>query len=351
MAINETSSAYDRVPAQMDSTNNLTIRASKLGACRQELWFHIQGEPITNPPDNDTLLMFDMGKVLEPVVLRAMENEDWEIFPDNHIEPRLMVYDVHSRLQITGHVDALGIIPYSKKVAVIEIKTRSSGEFKRWQDLGAEISHPATVLQLAAYTYAYFNEWVDGVLAKLDIGNRKWDYEVIPGNRLKRLLAQEVNRLEDIIYSYDNMPNNGPGRDYGKNSWECKNCLFLTRCWGQTEETEETEEPDEFPFPLEMEMSDIVLACLDWIEADAQLKNFKENNSQWVAQKELAKNMLLQYLQQESISKTEIAGLKLTRFSQTTRNINRKLLNELLEPDVRKQIITEKKNERIRITQ
>ena len=94
---------------------------------------------------------------------------------------------------MTGHPDGICRREKTDGHSILEIKTRNSGAFRRWKTLGAERSHPAAVAQLALYTAGTFGEWRDGVLACMDVGERTWDYEIIPAGRLA-LIFEEVLR-------------------------------------------------------------------------------------------------------------------------------------------------------------
>ena len=81
--------------------------------------------------------------------------------------------------------DATGRIPvFGGDELVVEVKTRGPAAFKRWQTMGAEISHPDSVAQAAVYTYGLFNEPRPAVIATMDTGSRQWDFEVIPASRV-----------------------------------------------------------------------------------------------------------------------------------------------------------------------
>ena len=57
-------------------------------------------------------------------------------------------------LAVAGHPDATGRMPvFGGEEAIVEVKTRGPAAFKRWQAMGAEISHPDSVAQAAVYSH------------------------------------------------------------------------------------------------------------------------------------------------------------------------------------------------------
>ena len=81
---------------------------------------------------------------------------------------------------------------------VVEIKTRGPEAFRRWQTLGAERSHPAAVAQAAFYTLGEFGDLRDTVIATMDTGNRTWDWERIPTDRLETALQDACAWLGEL---------------------------------------------------------------------------------------------------------------------------------------------------------
>ena len=124
--------------------------------------------------------MLETGNALEPVVLRAMERAGWEVTPADPQDPQQVSVRVGPNMLVTGHPDATGVMPLFGGEAVVEVKTRGPEAFKRWRTLGAERSHPASVAQAGFYTLGTFGEMRDTVIATMDTGSRRWDYEVIP---------------------------------------------------------------------------------------------------------------------------------------------------------------------------
>ena len=72
-----------------------------------------------------------------------MQRAGWEINPTDAGRPRRVSVRLASNLSVSGHLDASGRIPvFGGDELVVEVKTRGPAAFKRWQTMGAEISHP-----------------------------------------------------------------------------------------------------------------------------------------------------------------------------------------------------------------
>ena len=116
---------------------------------------------------------------------------------------------------------------------VVEIKTRGPEAFKRWQTLGAERSHPASVAQAAFYSLGEFGDLRDAVIATMDTGARTWDWERIPAARLERALQDACEWLGELAAHHVQSgpdPDALPERDFSATSWQCRSCPFLAVC-------------------------------------------------------------------------------------------------------------------------
>ena len=187
-----TSSDVFSRPAARFVADGLDIRASALGQCRRALWYTATEQPVTNPPEPESLTLLEAGNALEPVVVRAMRRAGWRVSPADRDEPQSVSVEAAPGLTVTGHPDATGCPPPEGGAAaaveqflfgadepagstedlVIEVKTRGPEAFKRWRTLGAERSHPESVAQAACYSLGLFGECRDVVIATLDTGAR-----------------------------------------------------------------------------------------------------------------------------------------------------------------------------------
>ena len=212
---------FSRPAARFDDDGNLEVRASSALGCRRALWYAATGYEPTNPPSDDSLTAMEAGNALEPVVVRAMERAGWKVDAPDPQDPKQVAVRVGPNMIVTGHPDGtvrLPIEPETNRLRrssfssrerrrvpavygdpmVVEIKTRGPEAFKRWQTLGAERSHPASVAQAAFYSLGEFGDLRDAVIATMDTGARTWDWERIPAARLERALQDACEWLGEL---------------------------------------------------------------------------------------------------------------------------------------------------------
>ena len=258
---------FSRPAAQFDADGNIEVRASSALGCRRALWYSATGYQPTNPPSDDSLTAMEAGNALEPVVVRAMERAGWKVEAADPHDPQQVAVRVGPNLLVTGHPDGTVRLPLPEEEAppqvflfegepetpaygdpmVVEIKTRGPDAFKRWQTLGAERSHPAAVAQAAFYTLGEFGEMRPVVIATMDTGNRTWDWELIPADRLERSLQDACAWLGELgAHHVQNGPDPDalPERDFTANSWQCNSCPFLAVCLPGMAAEDGTDEAD-----------------------------------------------------------------------------------------------------------
>ena len=256
---------FSRPAARINEDGELVVRASSALGCRRALWYSATGYQPTNPPSNDSLTAMEAGNALEPVVVRAMERAGWQVDPADPRDPKQVAVRVGPNILVTGHPDGTVRMPLPEDEAppqpflfegepdapaygtpmVVEIKTRGPEAFRRWQTLGAERSHPAAVAQAAFYTLGEFGEMRPAVIATMDSGDRTWDWERIPADRLETALRDACAWMGELAaHHVQNGPDPDalPDRDFAAASWQCRSCPFLDVCLpGAAEVGEETE--------------------------------------------------------------------------------------------------------------
>ena len=343
---------YSRPNACFDGDGQLEVRASAAGNCRRALWYEATGYEVTNPKTEETLTVLEAGNALEPVVLRAMERAGWEVTPANPQDPQQVSVQVGPNMVVTGHPDATGVMPLFGGETVIEVKTRGPEAFKRWRTLGAERSHPASVAQAAFYTLGSFGELRDAVIATMDTGDRVWDYEVIPAERLGQALDRACEWLGELathhaLHGPD--PDALPERDFSATSWQCRSCPFLNVCLpGAAAEAEGGPEPPADAEPAEPVSDEEARNALhEYEELQDTIREF-ENEKRWVVEQ------LRAWLGQQGVDKAKLEGREKPRsvgMVRTTRySVDYKRLNNLLAPDVRAEIVTENVSEYLRVS-
>ncbi len=333
--------AHDRPNARFDWEGHLEVRASAALSCRRALWYAATGhEPV--PPDDAALTVLETGRALEPVVLHAMQRAGWEVTPADANSPTGVVLQLTPIVKVTGHPDATGTPPLFGEESVIEVKTRGPAAFKRWQTLGAERSHPDSVAQAALYTYGLFGEARDAVIAVMDTGDRAWDHEVIPAERVERALERTRDWLTPLGVHHATHgadPEALPDRDFEAGSWRCNSCPFLATCLpGDAEEDAQAPQTEE-PEVSDEEARAAVTAYVAAREALREPEGAKRE----------ALDTLKAWMRQRGSAKAEIAGHTVSLVRSTRYAVDHKRLNALLDAETRKEIVTEQISESVRI--
>ena len=361
---------YSR-PAARFQDGQLDIRASALGQCRRALWYAATAQPVTNPTDRDSLTLLEAGNALEPVVVRAMQRDGWRVSAADRGEPQSVTVEVSDRLTVTGHPDATGFLPPESGIAaaveqflfgvdepgepgepgdelVIEIKTRGPEAFKHWQTLGAERSHPESVAQAACYSLGLFGEVRDIVIATLDTGARRWDYEVIPAARAERAWDAACRRLSALTEHHEACgpdPEALPDRDFAASDWQCRRCPYLNLCQPGEAAAPEDDTDSEPAEPVSDEAAQAAL--LDYEQAQSQLKSLD-------ADKRSALKTLQRWLETKGEPKARLEGSAKTRtvgmVSSRRYAVDHQRLNALLDPEQRAEIVTEQTSEYLRVS-
>ena len=316
------SNPYDRPSTRFTDDGRLEVRASALGQCRRRLWYAATEQPVSNPTTPETQLIFDAGNALEPVVVRAMQRVGWTVSPVDRESPTAVAVELGESLIVSGHPDATGRLPansaasiesflfddapaFDSEELVIEVKTRGPEAFKRWQTLGAERSHPDSVAQAACYSLGLFGECRDVVIATLDTGSRRWDYEVIPAERVEQVWLRAGDRLGELAVHF---AANGPDplvlpeRDFEASDWQCRSCPHLNVC--QPGEAAEAASEDADAEPVSDETAQAALR--DYEQAQSEIKSLD-------ATKRGALKTLQHWLQRKGATKARLEGSAKTR--------------------------------------
>ena len=354
---------FSRPAARFDDDGNLEVRASASLGCRRALWYSATGYQPTNPPSEDSLTAMEAGNALEPVVVRAMERAGWKVAPADPQDPQTVTVRIGPNLLVTGHPDGTARMPLDGDEAppqlflfddepqapaygdemVVEIKTRGPEAFKRWRTLGAERSHPASVAQAAFYTLGTCGDLRDAVIATMDTGNRTWDYEVIPADRLDRALQDAWAWLGELAaHHVQNGPDPDalPDRDFSSSSWQCRSCPFLNICLPGAAAEDGTDEAMGIEEVSDEEARDAVAA---YAEAQESIKVPEKA-------KRGALDTLKAWMHRQGDSKATVGGRTVTLVSSTRYSVNYRKLNEALGPETRADIVTESESEYVRVT-
>ena len=354
---------FSRPAARFDADGNIEVRASSALGCRRALWYGVMEYEPTNQPSDDSLTAMEAGNALEPVVVRAMERAGWKVDAPDPRDPQQVTVRVGPNMLVTGHPDGTVRMPVEGGEAaapqlflfddepqtptygdqmVVEIKTRGPEAFKRWRTLGAERSHPASVAQAAFYTLGEFGEMRPAVIATMDTGSRTWDYEIIPAERLERALQDACEWLGEVAGHHllnGPDPDALPDRDFSAGSWQCRSCPFLAVCLpgsdseGDEPENEEREVSDK-------EASDAVAA---YSEAQETMKDPERA-------KRAALKTLKAWMSRHGDAKATVNGRTVSLVQSKRYSANYRRLNELLDPEVRAEVVTESESEYVRVS-
>ena len=353
---------FSRPAARFDADGNIEVRASSALGCRRALWYAATGYEPTNPPSEESLTAMEAGNALEPVVVRAMERAGWKVDAPDPRDPKQVAVRVGPNIIVTGHPDGTVRMPLAEDEApqqpflfegepeppsfgdpmVVEIKTRGPEAFRRWRTLGAERSHPAAVAQAALYTLGEFGDLRDAVITTMDTGNRTWDWERIPAHRLERALQDACAWLGELAaHHVQNGPDPDalPDRDFSGSSWQCRSCPFLAVCLpGAAEEGEETDIEEKEV--TDQEAQDAVTA---YSKAQESIREPEKA-------KRAALDTLKAWMRRQGDTKATVGGRTVTLVSSTRYSVNHRRLNELLDPEVRADVVTESESEYVRVS-
>ena len=224
--------------------------------------------------------------------------------------------------------------------AIVEVKTRGPAAFKRWQAMGAEISHPDSVAQAAVYSHGKFAEARHVVIATMDTGSRSWDYEVIPAPRVTTALEKTrawLGPLAQHLAAAGPDPDALPDRDFEAGGWRCKGCPFLAVCRpGEAEpevqavqETEVTEE--EAP------------------RRGHRLHGGTGGDPRPGAGQARGAGTLKAWMRGRSNGKESIGGRTVSLVRTTRFAVNHRRLSALLDPETRAEVVTERTSEHLRV--
>ena len=203
-----------------------TLRASTIGfPCDRHLWYSAEGyEPLH---DAKTLRIFDVGTALEPMVIRWLENEGWEIVcynqgsQDADIEHVIEV----SGGEIRGHFDAIISRPGIGTI-LIDVKTMNDRSFSHWKRLGTEEKSPQYLDQLHVYGYAAIIAGLSfdrlGIVA-LNKNDSDLEIELIDYS-IERMV--EIQTRAERIFHLSEPPSPGPRLM----KWSCRYCSYRYVC-------------------------------------------------------------------------------------------------------------------------
>ena len=132
------------------------MHASKIGfPCNRNLWYSVNNyeEKISERSQRT----FDIGTALEPLVIKWLEKDAWEVLynPGSQSAPMELKINL-SGGSLVGHPDAL-LFKNGQKY-LVDIKTMNDRAFSLWKREGTLKKYPQYVDQLHSYAEAFYLE-------------------------------------------------------------------------------------------------------------------------------------------------------------------------------------------------
>lgn len=174
----------------------IVFRASGVGhPCDRKLWYeYVQG--IEEPRELQTLFTFDIGTALEPVVVKYLELDGWEIrYNAGSQEAEIeTVIPVSPGIEIRGHHDLILRRPGAEWI-MADVKTMNSFAFKNWKKYGTMRKYPQYCDQLTVYTNGlYAQEHNIRIMGVFALNKDKAEFPV-PYD----LMEYEQGRMDEIL--------------------------------------------------------------------------------------------------------------------------------------------------------
>ncbi len=330
----------------------ITVQNAAALNCRRSLWYTATNQPRTDLPDSDAILRIKMAGALTGVVRSAMDKDGW-VISDNQLSLS-QTLKVSDRVTLVGHSGDVILhdptLPETEdktpqESAMLSIKSRGSNGFRKWQALGAELSHPEAVAQAAVAAFGMYGEARDVVIATLNTAERVWETERIPAERVAQSfesVKKHLSALDEHIEKHGPNPDILPQRDFNRDDWQCQNCPFLTSCNPPSADGRSRQDDDEDE-PEFISESEAQVAIEAHIAASAAIKDPEKRKKEAAA-------LLKAWMIQNEDKKIRLAGHSVTLVSSRRFNISNKKLNELVGPETRSQIVSESESQHVRVS-
>ena len=132
------------------------LRASKIGfPCIRNLWYSVNG--FKGNISTKTQRIFDVGTVLEPLIVQWLKNEGWQVEYNQGSQSAELEYKIPVKGgYISGHPDCF-ISKLGEPEILIDIKTMNDRSFLEWKRQGTEKSKSQYVEQIHCYAIGAIN--------------------------------------------------------------------------------------------------------------------------------------------------------------------------------------------------
>ncbi len=323
----------------IEATVSIKLRMSGIWHCMRRLAYEVQGTPETDDIPIEARRRMRAGNYLEPMVKEEMALDGWDI----RDHPAVII--PHGRVTLTGHPDAIGSHPImtGDNDVVIEVKTRSDSAAKHSWQMGVERTHPEAVQQAALYSVALYGKPHDIVVSTMARSD-DMDYrsEVIPARRVEYWFNKAMARVQeisDMVFS-----NEIPEPELPAGHFKCVDCPYRTLC-GNAELP-----PNKGENGLSAE--ELIEEIQAWATANAEAPKSTSPaaKAKKAASEALKYHMIANGLNEQVV---EVNGrafkLKLSDPSKKP-VIDLEAFNELVDPEIREQIVSEQGGQTLRIT-
>ena len=201
------------------------LRASKAGfPCDRNLWYSVNGYACTR--DESAQRIFEVGTYLEPLVVKWLEGEGWEV----KYNPGSQNADVEVHVELdggelAGHPDCI-ISRGNLQNVLVDIKTMNDRSFTIWRREGTLKSKPQYADQVHIYAAGLMNvgRKIEHLgIVGLDKNNSELHIDLFEFDESR--LAEIVERSERVMNAA--IP---PEMDSPRESWCCGYCEYADIC-------------------------------------------------------------------------------------------------------------------------
>ena len=319
---------------------SIELRMSGIRECMRRLAYEAFGFAESDVIPLKNRIMMAQGNLLEDFVKQAMREEGWIINEEEGVILR------HGPVVLTGHPDGVTLHPEKAggMPAVLEVKTRSKGMAEYAWTYGVDVSNPEAVEQAAMYSKALFGEITDVVVATMERTSDQYEWcpQRVPARRVEKAYASALERINEITAMI--IKGEVPEPEHPQGDANCKSCPFRSMC-GNAAEPE---------LVVEGGLSDEELFEQVRIWADASSQIPKTPSSPAKKEKDAAAATIKAHYIETGRAGDEIEvdgqRYKLTLSTKPGTTIDFDAFNELVEPEIREQIVLPTESHTMRIT-
>lgn len=194
------------------------LGASAVGnRCEAYLAFSLRGYPDTDPETPRIFRIFELGHLIENVVVKHLLMAKVPILPENPMTGKQWTYTAFGG-HVVGHADGLydGNTP-----GIVEIKSMNSDKFNKFSRLGIKYSHRSyydqvtLLMGLSGYSYTLF------VAYNKDTSAYHFEWVYLDPFDLSSL----VHRIEKAMSKSPERISND------ETDWRCRECFKREACW------------------------------------------------------------------------------------------------------------------------